>query len=77
MAQKDEEPCLTCSFRVDDQAGDGIHQAKDKVSYCQPSNVDHSAAEGGFDDSISHAHDEQQKERKRVSGRIQHTNNNQ
>lgn len=64
---------LTCTFGRNEQTGNRVNQAKYKMRRRQPANVDHGAAQRRLDDSISHAHNEQQEKRKRVSSRIQYT----
>lgn len=44
------------------------------MSHSQPTDDGHGLAERGLDDSIAHADDEQQEERKRVSERVEHSN---
>ena len=59
------------------EAGDGVDDAEDKVRNGEPPDVDHRLAEGGLDDAVAHAHDEQQEEGEGVPGGVEHGDDDQ
>lgn len=46
----------------DGEGGDGVDDAEDEMRHCEEADVDHRFAEGGLDDAITHADDEEQEE---------------
>jgi hypothetical protein len=62
---------LTGVIRRDDQTCDGIDQAKDEVSKCEPSNINHSPSQCRLDNAIAHAYNEQKEERERISASVE------
>ena len=56
-------------------ARDGIDQAKHEMSGSEPACNDHGSAQGWFNNSVTHAHDEQQEERKGVTSCVKNSNN--
>jgi len=58
------EDLLTSILRSDSQARNGINQAKYKMCSCENPDFNHRFAEGVLDNTVAHANDEKEEERK-------------
>lgn len=50
-------------LRGDCQTGNGVNQAKDEMTTCQITNIDHRLSQTRLDNSVAHADDKKKEER--------------
>lgn len=73
--EDDEEDERAGVVGRDGEGSDGVDDAEEEVRNCEEANVNHCFAEGGFDDAVAHADDEEEEEGEGVAAGVEDGDN--